>query len=203
MSFPKGDVEQLAAQALESRPEAVALRDQQAASVKFFEAERAARFPRVTALGSIGDTPAGDPSVKGRFAAAGVNVEFPAFTGGLLSARQSEAQFRSVAAQKDVEDEEDIIVRDVQVAWLDASTALKRIPVAREFEQSASQALELAGSRYKLGITSIVEITQAQLALTQAQIEFASAKYDYQIAVQRLEFQIGALPYGALLPDIR
>jgi len=194
-SFPKGNVEQLAVQALENRPEAAALRDQQAASVKMVDAERAARFPRVTALAAIGDTPEGDSAVTGRFTAGGVNVEFPAFTGGLLSARQSEAQFRSTAAQKDLEDEEDIIFRDVHVAWLSASTALKRIPVAREFFQSASEALELAGSRYKLGLTSIVEMTQAQLAQTQAEIEFGSAKYDYQIALQKLEFQIGALQY--------
>jgi outer membrane protein len=59
--------------------------------------------------------------------------------------------------------------------------------------KQAQLALELAQGRYNLGLASIVEITQAQLNLTQAQIENVSAIYDYQIAYAQLQYTVGAL----------
>jgi len=53
--------------------------------------------------------------------------------------------------------------------------------------------LELAQGRYNLGLSSIVELSQAQLNLTQAQITNASAKYDYQIQHAVLAYEIGQL----------
>ena len=47
--------------------------------------------------------------------------------------------------------------------------------------------------RYNLGLASIVEITQAQLSLTQAQIENVTATYDYHVAYAALQYTIGAL----------
>jgi len=51
----------------------------------------------------------------------------------------------------------------------------------------------IAQSRYKLGLSSIVEFSQAQLNQTQAQIQQASAKYDYEAESAALNFQLGAL----------
>lgn len=57
----------------------------------------------------------------------------------------------------------------------------------------ANQAVDLAQSRYKLGLSSIIELSQAQLNQTQAQIEQASAKYDYESLISALNFQTGSL----------
>ena len=56
--------------------------------------QRTRDFPRIEALGSLGRTTVGDPAVYGDYAAAGIDVEVPLFTGGLLSARQNEATFK-------------------------------------------------------------------------------------------------------------
>ena len=58
---------------------------------------------------------------------------------------------------------------------------------------SASQALRLAESRYNLGITSIVELNQAQLSAIDAEIAYSRAKYDYLTARTELDYQAGAL----------
>ncbi|HWB60052.1 MAG TPA: TolC family protein, partial [Chthoniobacteraceae bacterium] len=50
-------------------------------------------------------------------------------------------------------------------------------------------------SRYKLGVTSMIELSQAQLSQTQAQIAYASALYEYQIDRVKLEFETGALKF--------
>jgi outer membrane protein len=65
--------------------------------------------------------------------------------------------------------------------------------VTAQFLHQAALALDLANGRYNLGLSSIVELTQAQLNLTQAEIENLAAKYDYQNQYSVLQFTIGAL----------
>ena len=57
----------------------------------------------------------------------------------------------------------------------------------------ASQALKLAESRYNLGITSIVELNQAQLSAIDAEIAYSRAKYGYLASLDILNYQVGAL----------
>jgi len=194
--FPREDVGSLIATARDIRPEIVALRDR----VKAFErqaiAEKDARFPRIDALGSVGRTTIGPSSVQGNYAAAGINVAIPLFTGGLLSARQREAMLQASAEKKSFQEEEDQVVKEVNCAWFDASSALKNIDVANLLAATAGQALELAKAQYQTGQTSIIEYSQAQLNALQAEIAAASAKYDYQIDRVQLEYQTGTLSLG-------
>jgi len=81
----------------------------------------------------------------------------------------------------------------VRVAWATVINAFERIDVTAQFLRQASLALELAQGRYQLGLSSIVELTQAQLSLTQAEIENLSAKYDYQSQYSVLQYSLGLL----------
>jgi outer membrane protein len=65
--------------------------------------------------------------------------------------------------------------------------------VTEQLVTQANLALNLAQSRYKLGLSSIVELSQAQLNQTQAQIVQASAKYDYEAELAALDYQMGSL----------
>jgi outer membrane protein len=71
--------------------------------------------------------------------------------------------------------------------------AFQRIDVTAQFLRQAALALDLAQGRYNLGLASIVELTQAQLNQTQAEIENLSAKYDYQTQYSVLQYTIGNL----------
>ena len=55
----------------------------------------------------------------------------------------------------------------------------------------ANQALDLAQTRYKLGLSSIVELSQAQLAQTSAEIGNTNARYGYQRALAAIRYQTG------------
>jgi outer membrane protein len=199
MKFPEGNVGSLVANALENRPEVVALRDQVLGAQREAAVAKDARFPRIEALGSLGRTTVGDPGVYGNYAAAGIDVEVPLFTGGLLSARQKEATSRASAEQKSLEQEENQVIEEVNSSWFDAFTALKNIGVAEELAGSARQALELATAQYRAGETSIIELSQAQLSALQAEISAASAKFDYQIDRVQLDYQTGTLPYRTVV----
>ena len=56
----------------------------------------------------------------------------------------------------------------------------------------AGRALRLAKARYEIGLSGILELTQAQLAQTSAQIAAANAKYDYLTRVANLNYAVGA-----------
>ena len=58
-------------------------------------------------------------------------------------------------------------------------------------QQLPNLALDLAQTRYKLGLSSIVELSQAQLQQTDAQIGNSTARYDYLVALAQLKYQIG------------
>jgi outer membrane protein len=95
------------------------------------------------------------------------------------------------------------VVSVVHAAWLDASTALKNISVAEALAASSDEALVLAEAQYRAGQTSIIELSQAQLTDTQAEISAAAAKYDYQILRDALDFQVGTAQYETPKPANR
>jgi outer membrane protein len=65
--------------------------------------------------------------------------------------------------------------------------------VTAELLRQATMALDLAQGRYTLGLSNIVELTQAQLNLTEAEVENLGAKYDYQRAYAGLRYATGGL----------
>jgi outer membrane protein len=192
-SAPNPDATPLIAQALRDRPEMIGQRLSVESAQSFTTAERDLKLPTLSALGVAGLTPYAEFPLGSRYAAAGFNVNIPLFNGHLYSSLESEAAARARAQNQYLRDLQDSIARDVRTAWLNAQSAYQRLSVTNQLLTQANDALELAQSRYKLGLSSIVELSQAQLNQTQAQIEQASAKYDYQARISALNFQLGTL----------
>lgn len=188
---PPNNVDSLIVQAMQKRPELAALSDEYQAAEKYRVAERDLLFPTVRALGAAGSTPlAGSNALAPWYGAIGVNIQVPVFNGFLYTARAREAQLRAQAAQQQLRDLQDSIARDVRTGWLNAATAYQRLSVTQQLLQQANLALDLSQTRYKLGLASIVELSQAQLQQTQAQIGNAQANYQYRQAMAVLNFQI-------------
>lgn len=186
-------IEPLLREALQKRPELANLRLEQNAAERFLKAERALSFPSIGLAATAGFVPAAPQAIPGQFGAAGVNVTIPVFNGGLFKARRTEAELRARAAAQNVNDLANRVARDLKVAYLNAATAYERVGLTAQLLQQAQLALDLAQSRYDLGLGSIVELSQAQLNLTSAQISSTSAKYDYQTQRSLLAYQIGDL----------
>jgi outer membrane protein len=117
----------------------------------------------------------------------------PIFNGHLFSARQGEAELRAQAQAQALRSLENRIAHDVTTAVLNAGTAFERIGLTDQLVQQATLSLDLAQARYNLGLSSIVELSQAQLNLTAAQIAGSSAKFDYQLQRAVLDYQMGVV----------
>jgi outer membrane protein len=190
---PIPDDMQLVQAALSNRPDLLQLRFEHDASLRFARAEKDLHYPTLSAAGAAGVSPVHDPLMRDNYAAVGMNLSLPIFEGFLFSAREEEAQLKARALGEDLRNAEDNVIRDVRVAALDLSYAAERVTLTTQLLESANQAFELAQARYKVGSSSIVELSQAQLNKTQAQIAQSKAKYEYQIRQAVLNFQTGQL----------
>ena len=187
------DVAELILEALNRRPDLARLRYQSEAAKELAKAEGKLLYPSVSAVGTAGVIPTGAPQLASDYAVAGVNLNLPLYTGGLYAARRREAELKAKAADEDLRDREDNIIRDLQVTKLNLEYSYDRLALTRQLLQNANEALELAQARFKGGISSIIELSQAELNQTSAQIAEAGARYDYQIQHSALDFQLGRL----------
>lgn len=187
------DVAELILEALNRRPDLARLRYQSEAAKELAKAEGKLLYPSVSAVGTAGVIPTGAPQLASDYAVAGVNLNLPLYTGGLYAARRREAELKAKAADEDLHDREDNIIRDLQVTKLNLEYSYDRLALTRQLLQNANEALELAQARFKGGISSIIELSQAELNQTSAQIAEAGARYDYQIQHSALDFQLGRL----------
>jgi outer membrane protein len=189
---PPDDAEPLVSQAFQSRPDLISLNQDFASAKKFSSAEHDLNRPTIQALGTIGGTPIrADQITTSWYGAVGANLSIPIFNGFLYSARAKEADLRSSAAQQQVQQLRQTIARDVRTTVLRAQSNFQRIAVTQQLLDQANSAFDLAQTRYKFGLSSIVELSQAQLAQTEAQIDYATARYAYLGSLSTLRFQTG------------
>lgn len=196
LSAPPADADQLLHLAFQQRPDLQALNYSQQAAVKFSHAERDQMLPSITAAGTAGIVPIRPATyyLNNWWGGIGVNMNIPVFNGFLYSAQAKEASIRAQAASEQSRDLRDRIARDVRTAWLASNTAYQRVAVTAELLNQANLALKLAQTRYQLGLSSIVELSQAQFQQTDAAIGNTDAQYQYRLALATLNYQTGATP---------
>jgi outer membrane protein len=193
---PAADAEELVRAALRDRPDLESLRLKREATYRNEQAEKDLERPTVSFFGTAGALPWIGPdaaTVPNHYEGAALNVEVPLFNGHLFAARRSAAHYRTEQADQRLRALEETIARDVRATWASAMTAYQRLDVAAQLLRQASLAMNLAQGRYDLGLSSIVELSQAQLNLTQAEIENQTAKYDYETQYAALRYATGAL----------
>ena len=178
--------------AFTARPDLASLNDKYLSAKQFATAERELWMPTISAMAMGGGTPVRDDLIQSSwYFGAGAAINIPVFNGFLYNADAKEAKYQAQAAQENVRNLRDVIARDVRTAVLNAQTAYQRITVTQQLLNQANFALDLANARYKIGLSSIVELAQAQLNQTQADIANTNARYSYQTALAVVRYQIG------------
>ncbi len=194
--LPPPDADALVQMALKQRPDLLALNYQYSADKKYSRAQWEQKLPTLSTMGVVGLTPIRDDRYfnSNWFGSIGANVEVPIFNGFLFSAEADEAKDREKATQERMRDLRDRIVRDVRDGWMQTSTSYQKIGVTQKYLDASNLALKLASARYRLGLSSIVELSQAQLSQTQAAIENVNARFEYELALASLKYQLGTAP---------
>ncbi len=177
-----------------THPELKRAKEQTASAEARKRAMKSQYLPTVSAIASGGyydtfDTSRNVPT--GGWWAAGGLVSMPIFTGGLIENQVKEAAAQHAAATAQSTNIEQALTQQVTNAYLDTITFVEQIKLATEQVKIAEEALSLSKQRYKLGLGSVVEVTQSEVAITLAQTRLAEAQYDYKIADVTLIYAAG------------
>lgn len=193
---PPPAIDPLIQTALQQRPDLQALSYDTQSAQKFARAQWDQLLPSISAAGTVGTIPVhpGTYYTKNWWGGVGGNISIPIFNGFLYTSEAKEAKYRAQAAAENTRDLRDRIVRDVRTSWLQANNSWQRMAVTAQLVQQANLAFNLAQTRYKLGLSSIVELSQAQLQQTSAQIQDTSARYQYRLALSTLHYEMGTAP---------
>ena len=189
---PALDVLPLIQQALLQRPEVAALQNEVASAQKFSSAEHDLQRPTISALGVVGEAPVRDNHIPNWYGAVGLNINIPIFNGFLFSARAKAADLQTDVNRQRLAGLRNNIARDVRTSWQDTNRAYERLSVTQQLREQAGLALDLAQSRYNLGLGSIVEFSQAELQKTEAEIADTDARYQYRLTQIVLAYTISA-----------
>jgi outer membrane protein len=188
---PVSDPNPLIQQAIQMRPEILSLQNEVTAGEKFGRAEHDLWRPTVSALGTTGLAPVRDDHVSSWYGGVGVNINIPVFNGFLFNARSKSADLDTDLKRKRLQDLQDNVARDVRNGWLDTGKAYERLSLTRQLKEQADLALQLADARYKLGLGTIVEFSQAELQKTDADLQDTDAHYQYVLSQIILAYEMG------------
>jgi outer membrane protein len=166
---------------------------QQRAAAQFALSEKRLSYPTLSAVGTAGEVPFRDHTLHDNYAAAGFNLNIPVFNGGLFAARRSEAELEANARARDADEVKLEVNEQVRDGWYRANEAFRSLDVSARLVAQSKEALRLAQARYGAGLGSIVELNEAQLNETSAEIDAADANYSYLARRAELDYAAGLL----------
>jgi len=168
-----------------SRPEMQAVVERQQALAQQISALKKAQLPRIVGNGSYQWT-GSDYPLQSNWE-LGAAVSFSIFNGGLTLAQVGEAEANLASLQFEEAAQRNTITLEVRQATLDLHRAEEAIAVAEKGLQQARENAALAGGRYRTGIGSFIEVTDAQASRSSAEASHVQTLYSYKTAVAALE----------------
>ncbi|TCS78018.1 TolC family protein [Pectinatus cerevisiiphilus] len=119
------------------------------------------------------------PSEKDHSYTVGVSANWDVFDNGLTKANVNAAEAGLDQAELTLQQQKDSIDVEVRQAYLNMRDAEKRFNLTQTSVDQAKEDLFIAQEKYRVGEGIILDIIDAQLALSTARINHISAQYDY------------------------
>jgi outer membrane protein len=196
---PSPSAEEALRVAHENRPELRALDEGLREASLSTQAEQAERLPRLGFQFQGGYSGFHFDDLLWTRSVAGV-VSVPVFTGARTAARIAEARSRERELRLQKTETERQIEEEVRRALLAWSSARSRVGVARESERLAREELEFARDRFSEGVSSSIEVDNAQTSLAAAQDDRIAALADQARARFDLARATGKIRERVLAP---
>ena len=184
-------------EALEARPDLSQLSLQVKAEGEKVSAARAEHYPVISAFGQLESQTAFNDNIKTADSrwpvstAVGLEVSLPIFTGFRTSSQVEQAKISQMQTRTRVEDLKANIRAEVEVRLLNFRESQKRIEVQSKTISVAERGYKISLLRFKEGIGSRLELTDAELQLNKAKTNYLQAVYDYLVAGTQLDKALG------------
>jgi outer membrane protein len=188
----EGPPEALLEEALAARPELAALSEQLRAQDLTTRAVRGGYLPSLDVNAAIGETgPKPTPDELRYTWSTGVTLTWPLFEGGATRAEVREARATATAIDAQLEQLRQAVRLEVEQARLGVRAASATLVAAGEAAEAARERLVLAEGRYETGVGSVLELADAQLALTTALGQRVQAEFQLATARSQLLQALG------------
>lgn len=122
---------------------------------------------------------------------AGVSANWNIFDNNVTKSNVKSAEASYNKAEYELSDTEDTIDLEVRQAYLNMREAERRFNSTAMAVKQAEEDYFIATEKYKVGAGIILDVIDAELALSQARLNYASAQYDYARYKANLEYVIG------------
>lgn len=124
---------------------------------------------------------------------AGLTVSVPLFQGYAISAQVEQAEANTDAAQATLDVLTESVMLEVEQNFLSLKESQERIDASSKLVTQAQENLKLAEGRYGSGVGSPIEITDAQVTLSNAEITYIQSLSDYNSSLIRLRRAMGVI----------
>jgi outer membrane protein TolC len=172
-----------------NRPELVSIAAQQKAQALQIDALTKDYLPKVG--GNANYTRSGDDYPLQESWNIGAVVSLSVFNGGLTTAQVGEARANLAVLEANAETLRQNVALEVRQSLENVREGVEAIRVAEKGSRQARENLELAEGRYATGISSIIELSDAQASLASAEANLVQTLVNYRVAVATLERAIG------------
>ena len=177
--------------ALMQRQEILAARSRVTANEDLVSAAWGQHLPTVSATGSwTWSTFEVPPPAYGRWS-AGFTFALPIFQGFALDAQVQQAKANTEAAKANLETLIESVTLEVEQTYLSLKEAQERIGASTKLVAQAEENLNLAERQYSAGVGTPLDVTDAQVTRSNAQITYIQAVYDYNSSIVRLSRAVG------------
>jgi outer membrane protein TolC len=186
-------LEEVLQAAYDKRPEIRQLKAQQVAQEEAIKVAQAANYPIFSANASFLNR---SLSLDQRFywdAFAGASFSIPLFNGFLApnTVAQARATLRSLQAQE--ENTKLSIELESEQAFLALRVAEEQIQATKIAMGAAEENFVLATERYKVGVGSPLEVTDAEVSLANARGNYVNALYNFKVAEAKIKKAMGLI----------
>ncbi|MCK4563996.1 MAG: TolC family protein [Verrucomicrobia bacterium] len=124
---------------------------------------------------------------------AGVRASWNLFDGGFRRANVSESKLNMAIEEDEYIDLRRTVELEIRTHWLRGRDSAEVINATTESIGLAKRALEIARARFDAGMGTNLEVTQANLELSDAQLARFIALHEYMNAVTGMKYAIGIL----------
>lgn len=195
-----GTLEDLSAQALARRRDLAAAREAATAARLRSQAQAANDRPTLYLDGNLswqGETSDGlwpGDRESASSAALGLSFAWPLLDGFRNRHQSRAAEAAAEKAQLQVTLIEDAVRLEVRSRIGDVESIAEEIDAAEETVSLARRAWEIAQTRYQTGLSTLIELQDAELAYIQARVGLSSTLYRYNVALADLDYTVGNGP---------
>jgi outer membrane protein TolC len=186
-------------QAFQKRWDLQATDAQVRAAERIVSAARAERLPTVSVTADYGVNGSSPVSTHGVYTVAG-SLNVPVFQGGRVKADVEQAEATLHQRQSELADQRGRVEQEVRIALIELQTAIGQVRLADSNRGLANETLQQARDRFNAGVTTTVEVVQAQEQVASAEGDYISSLFAFDLARLSLARAMGEAETD--LPDL-